>query len=365
MKILVIPNNTQNNCYGVRNKLPMEFIGHEVRMENGFKSYYDARRGSVLDAEPFDWADIVVFNRHYNIGTNTIKNIINYCRQNGVKTIYETDDLLQGLDNVNPMFQDMQGHISQVRMMASEVDVCTTTGKELQNELLKLNPNVEILPNCVDPKKWKKRKGGKKVRVGWAGGSSHTADMFVIIDVIKELQQELDFEFVIFGLAAKPWDEHVNRLKKRHAEQTKDYPKMKPAPWYEKIVALDEKLKELEWTHEPFVPLPEFNKKLSDINLDIGLCPIVDTKFNRCKSAIKFYEYAMVNTCTVASKIPPYEGEVNCCVKNKHNKWKAKLRLLIQDKKIRDFLTAEQREWVLKNRDIRNNIYKWQKVYSV
>lgn len=343
----------------------MDFIEQEVVIQNGFKSYYDpARKQRVIDSAPFDWADVVVFNRHYDMGTETIKNCIRYCKDAGKKVIYETDDLLQGLDNANPMFQDIEGHIDQIKMMASEVDVCTTTGKELKRELLELNPNVEILPNCVDPKKWEKRKKGKKIRVGWAGGSSHTADMFIIIDVIKELQQELDFEFVIFGLADKPWDEHVKRLKAKHAKQNNDYPRMKPAHWYSKIIELDKKLKGLKWTHEPFVPLPEFPKKLKDINLDIGLCPLVDTKFNRCKSAIKFYEYAMVNTCTVASKIPPYEGEVNCCVKNKHSKWKAKLRLLIEDKKVREFLTAEQREWVLKNRDIRNNVHKWEKVYS-
>lgn len=368
MKILIIPNNIVNNCFGVRNKLPAQFLeqrGHEIRVQNDFRAYMHPKYGKTIDPAPIDWADTVVFNRHYDVDINTLRNLMTYAKMNGKKVIYETDDLLEALNFSNPMYQQIQYHVAQVRMMASIADVCTTTGEEIQKELLKYNSNVQILPNCVDPEKWTLRKGGnKKIKVGYAGGSSHSEDLLMILDVVKDLQEEIDFEFTIFGLAPIAWEKFIANLEKRHAQETQDKPNLNPAEWYAKTMELDKKLKEIKWKQEPFVPIEEYNQKLSELNFDIGLCPLVDTKFNRCKSAIKFYEYAMVGTACLASKIPPYEGEVNYNAKNKHDKWKTKLRNLVQDEKLRDFITIEQREWVLKNRDIRSNIHLWEQAYN-
>jgi hypothetical protein len=186
----------------------------------------------------------------------------------------------------------------------------------------------------------------------------------LILDVVKELQQEIDFEFIIFGLAPLKWNKFIDKLAKTHEENVKKHPGATANNWYLKTLELDKKLKEMEWKQQPFVPIEKYNETLAKLNFDIGLCPLVDNRFNRSKSAIKFYEYAMVGTATLASKIPPYEGECNYCAKNKHDKWKSKLRNLIIDKKLRQFISQEQREWVLSNRDTRSSIHLWEQAYK-
>lgn len=378
MKILIIPNNTTNNCYGVRNKLPGEYLrerGHEVRFVNEFKGYMNVRFGTkAIDPTDIDWCDTVVFNRHYDIDPGTIRNLMLYAKANGKKVIYETDDLLTSVDPANPAYTEVSKNIKQVVVMASHADICTTTGQALKNQLLNLNSRVEVLPNCMDEKQWTVRKGGnQKVRVGWAGGSSHAKDLLLIIDVIKDLKKEIDFEFVIFGLVPKNWNEYIVDLKAKFDQQRQekitalknigeDF--IKPAQWVSKMIELDESLKGLEWTHQPFVPLKEYNKKLADLNLDIGLCPLEDTKFDNCKSAIKFYEYAMVGTTTLASDVTPYKEEVNYLAKNRYDKWHKKLKKLITDKELRDMIVEEQRKYVLENREIGKNIHRWEEVYS-
>ena len=116
-----------------------------------------------------------------------------------------------------------------MKVMASEASVCTTTGPDIKRELSRYNQNVQILPNCIDEDVWQLRKrGNARLKIGWAGGSSHAADLMIVIDVIKRLKNELDFEFVIFGLADKEWQAHVERLTTRHEEQKKQFPLMKP-----------------------------------------------------------------------------------------------------------------------------------------
>jgi len=357
----------------VRNKLPGKYLkerGHEVRFVNEFKGYYNPQfKTKAIDPSDVDWCDVVVFNRHYDVDAGTLRNLILYAKANGKKVIYETDDLLTGVDPANPAYQAVSKNIQQVMTMLTHADVCTTTGEALRQELLKGNRNVKILPNCMNKDEWKLRKGkNKKVRVGWAGGSSHIKDLLLVADAIRDLKKEIDFEFVIFGLVPAKWKDYIKSLKEKHKKQIEEKEKegfkdIQPAEWVKKMFELDEKLN-FDFEHHPFVPLKEYNKKLSDLNLDIGICPLEDTLFNRCKSAIKFYEYAMVGTMTLASKVTPYQEEVNCCVKNRYDKWKNKLKYLIENEEVRNFLAQEQREWVLKNREIRSNIHLWEQVYS-
>lgn len=368
MKVLIVPNNIVNNCFGVRNALPKKYLeaqGHEVRIQQEFTSYIHPQYGRVIDPTPFEWADVIVFNRHYDIGTGSIINVIKYAKSLGKTVVYETDDLLERLDSTNPMYQDMLQHVDQVRSMAREANCCTTTGKELQAELEKFNDQVHILPNCVDLEAWSMRKGGnKRLRVGWAGGSSHAADLMIVVEAIKRLKKELDFDFVIFGLSDTYWPDHIKHLKEKHIEQTKNFPNMRPADWYKSTMALAEALEDLEFEHIPFVPHDRYNKALENANLDIGICPLVDTVFNRCKSAIKFYEYAMVGTACLASKIPPYEPEVGCYAKNKFSDWHKQLKRLITDHEFRNAVQQTQRAWVIENRDINKQGWKWEAVYE-
>jgi len=101
MKIFIIPNNTENNCFGLRNKLPADFLekrGHEIRIENSFQGFYHPVLGQSIDASVFDWADVVVFNRHYDMDCPTLRNVFTYCKAKGIKVVYETDDLLSAVD---------------------------------------------------------------------------------------------------------------------------------------------------------------------------------------------------------------------------------------------------------------------------
>jgi hypothetical protein len=73
---------------------------------------------------------------------------------------------------------------------------------------------------------------------------------------------------------------------------------------------------------------------------DIGLIPLADTAFNRCKSAIKAWDYAALGLALLASDVPVYRGSVadgpgGMLVPNHEDAWYAALCRLARDTGLR------------------------------
>ena len=82
---------------------------------------------------------------------------------------------------------------------------------------------------------------------------------------------------------------------------------------------------------------------------DIGITPLVDNQFNRCKSAIKFFDYSALGMATVASDIGVYtpirHGNNGLLVENTEHAWYEALKMVVIDAALRNRLQiAAQRD---------------------
>lgn len=363
MKILFITPKISDGVFAVRGALPIKWLkkrGHEIKVveENGKTSGEE-----IINL--IKWSDVVSISRAYSSDISFIEYMLNYCKKEGKKIIYDTDDLLINLFPEHPAYQAMKEFVPQIRMMTKMADVVTVTGEPLKAEYGLYNSNVAILPNCVDPEEWKLRKGkNKRLRVGWTGTLTHISDLLIISDVIAALQKDHDFDFIIMGMMAEKWDKFKKKMKEDYEKHRSKYPNAEKQQWYARFELLDASLSKCKWEHIPFVPVEKYKDTLRDLNFDIGLCPLEDNRFNSCKSAIKFYEYAMVGTVCLASKVSPYAGEVMYEAKNRYDKWYSKLKALIESPEIREMVLEAQREFVLRERNIETKISAWEEVYE-
>ena len=120
------------------------------------------------------------------------------------------------------------------------------------------------------------------------------------------------------------------------------------------------KLSGIRYEFHPNVPIEEHARKVAELSLDIGIAPLVDNPFNRHKSCIKYYEYAMSGAVTVASHTVPYSDEVSITAKNNREAWKQKLEMVLTGD--RAAMWREQRDWVLANRNIETTVEQWERV---
>lgn len=219
-------------------------------------------------------------------------------------------------------------------------DAVSVTTPVLAETMSKYNKNVLVLPNLVDLDLFKQlplQKDPNEVRIGWQGGHSHYGDLYMVRDQLKEvMDRNPNVTLVLMG-----GDVFLEGIFKNFDWNRIEYH---------------------EWVQNRAYPY-----KLPTLNLDIGLAPIVDDKFNRNKSAIKWMEYTAVGVPTIASDIPPYStviknGETGILAGKED--WVEAIELLIKDPKFRKRLSERAYEDVYENHNSDKQVIKYAEAYE-
>lgn len=151
-----------------------------------------------------------------------------------------------------------------------------------------------------------------KIKIGFAGTIDRQSDLDLFLtNVIKKVKtiynEKVDFEF--FG--AKP------------------------------LVCTEMGLVHYEYEENYNL----YQKKMSELRWDIGLAPIADTSFNRCKHYNKYIEYGSYHIVGIYSNLAPYTK----IIKDKHNgilcnnteeEWLNAISVLIEDSILRESIKA-------------------------
>jgi len=230
-------------------------------------------------------------------------------------------------------------HIDMFKYNFKKADMVSCTTDVLADTFKKINKNTVVLPNLIDFNMYPKCQYIKsEVRIGWQGGSSHYEDLHMLLQSLPEVLRRCNnAKFVFFG-------------DMRFAGLLKDLPQDQ--------VEL-----------HPWVQHATYPYKLSTLNLDIGVCPLVDNAFNRRKSAIKYFEYSVVGAATIASNLPPYSPVIEnnrngIIVENDSTQWTQNMVNLIRDRKLQKKLAKSAYDNVYQNYNADTKAHLWADAYS-
>lgn len=235
----------------------------------------------------------------------------------GLPYVYEIDDLLTEVDRasyVRRIFDNNPRMLEIYRECAAAADAVTVSTEPLAEHLRELNDNVYVLPNSVPDYmvEIERPDPGDKVVVGWAGSATHHGDMGEIEYALKRMHRWYsdDVELVVMGF---------------------DYSK-----------TLGVKATFLPWEND----IPTFHRNLA--RLDIGLCPLARTAFNRSKSGLKAQEYQALGIVPIATDIAPYQEVIRDGIDGflvrTPNEWKDRIELLVNDEELRLKMSNEGRK---------------------
>lgn len=281
-------------------------------------------------------------------------------KRKGVPVVCDTDD---------PYFFGPEGysfdealalHLSVRKQLLTEADLVTVTTAPLQQELMPLAPRAAVIPNLVDMTAVAppSETTSGRLRIGWCGGPTHVDDLARFLPAMAWLQRHMPVDFVIFGM----FDRNIEDTAKR-ARSLSPQARAQDA----KLAAfgrMADALASVRYQHVPSVPYDRFIERLAALRFDIGVCPLQDTRFNRCRSAIKFYQYAATHTVTVASNVEPYREGCTLLADDSPASWQALLEPLARDAKLRQKHLAEQRAYVQAERSWQAGLGLYQRLLS-
>lgn len=327
INILCIPADN----FGVGN---FRFIEPHIELQKQFGDdfYVD------INFEP-NWNDEnylnkfdIIFGSKNMMQLSLAQEIFPKLQAKGKKIIIDVDDYWI-LSPKNPQYQlakDIK-HSENSIAFFKLADYVVTTTEFLAKEVKKYNENVLVFANAVDPsmKKFQiKEELSERVRLGYLGGSSHFEDLKLLkpmyTSILTKYPEKVQTVLCGFDLRGKVKDRdaHGNEFERPML------PEETPWYYYEKFVTSDyknidndyksflNKYKNEEYSNTDNLPYRRvWTKPISSYSLnynlfDISLIPLVNDKYNCCKSQLKIIEAGFFKKAIIASDVSPYQIDI-------------------------------------------------------
>jgi glycosyltransferase involved in cell wall biosynthesis len=244
--------------------------------------------------------------------------------------IFLLDDLLHDLPEKSSQYKKMKAAFrdarSRLRKALSYCDRLIVSTEPLAEMCKGMIEHIEIIPNRLRKAPWNElqsqRQQSTKPRVGWAGAQQHQGDLEIIIDVVKETAEEVDWVF--FGMCP---------------EEIKPY------------------IKE----EHTFVDIEAYPQKLASLNLDLAVAPLEEHDFNIAKSNLRLLEYGILGWPVVCSDIFPYQTNDAPVIRVANNKadWLSAIRQILADPSALQQAGDELKAWVEQHYLLEDHLDEW------
>jgi glycosyltransferase involved in cell wall biosynthesis len=325
MKIALFPNPSGSRYWRLED--PAKYLlrkGHHARVVT-----------TGIDDEVARWADIYVLQSV--VDKEGIALLHAYQQEKDKRIVVDADDALEITDdNPHKAEHEMTNASEVIKITMQIADLITTTTPYLAEKLRKYNDNVVVLPNYIDLERWdlpKYQNTSDKIRIGWAGSITHINDLKLVVNPLKRLCKEFkNLQLVFVG------DPRVGEL-------------FDGCP-VENMVG---------------VPFEVWPAKLHSLRLDIGIAPLADTEFNKCKSNIKWQEYSVAkipgvysNTVYQLRGIEPRYA----LIAYTEDHWYQCLRNLIVSQALREDIGTATYSRVTQRFSLAKHIDKWIEAYE-
>jgi glycosyltransferase involved in cell wall biosynthesis len=286
------------------------------------------------------WKQYQIVHIHRNIGNvyEHTPNIVRMLKSLGIVTIIDIDDYwMPGKEH--PIHDIIRQNKINEKIVENlkHPDYVTTTTSIFASELKKINKNVEIFPNAIDPSEPQfnePTEESEKIRVGWLGGSSHLHDLMLLEGMVSKLSPLQDkIQYVVCGFDTRGT---ITEINKQTGEQ-----KQRPIQPHETVWAKYEEIftnkyqivtPEYKIFLDKFVEEPFENEKNENYRrvwtkhisqyarnyskFDISIAPIKSHLFNIVKSQLKVIEAGFYKKALIASEVGPYTIDLKHALKN-------------------------------------------------
>lgn len=328
-KVLYVVEDTNTAQFRYRVQNVMEAMQSSNKYDVEFVLKND------LSKVDLDKIDLVVILRQTAKDADAL-DFIKKVKGQGKKVLFDLDDLIfdyldlpvlmRGTNSKNIFY--WFGYLWGIRRIAKRVDGFITTNDFLGKMLARsFNKPYAVIPNSLNraqlevAEKVLPKKSHDDFIVGYFSGSpTHTKDFQMIEgQLVQFLNEHEDAKFLMVGYM--DLSKEMLRLKKQGKV---------------KILKFADYLKLMELT----------------AGVDVNLAPLVVNDFTNCKSELKFFEAAAVETTTIASPTYAFKKAISDGkngILAKPDEWYEKLKYLYNNPKERAKMAVAAKKYALEN----------------
>jgi hypothetical protein len=240
--------------------------------------------GAPDDAVPD--CDVCIVQRTALPTVDAVDALVRRLGEIGAALVVDVDDAFTLIGPDHPehdLYRPLNAALDRAVGAAAETWFSTA---ELADAYAPLGPRSTIVPNAIDPRLWRDWRrarprpfAGDKVRMLYMGTHTHGPDLAMIRPALDQLHAERGdvFDLTVIGVD----------------------PDLAPAPWLHRLAPPADA-----------ISYPRFVRWLRGQGpFDLGLAPLADNAFNRCKSDIKALDYAALGILPLLSDGPAYRAD--------------------------------------------------------
>lgn len=290
------------------------------------------------DLDFFKKYQIIALHRSLGPDFEKTVDVLGQLKKMGIKTVCDIDDYwMPGKEH--PIHDVIKFNKINEKIINNlkAAEYVTTTTTIFADEIKKLNSQVFVFPNAINPNEPQFKEPtleSDRLRIGWLGGSSHLHDLELLDQSFSKLTKYRDnLQFVLCGFDVRGTVTEIN-------SQTGEHKKRDILPhesvWakYESIftqnystISEDFKKHLLTFSKDDYPnndkeaylrvwtkPVTSYAKNYS--KFDVSLAPIKNTMFNRVKSQLKVIEAGFYKKAIIASDLGPYTIDLKHCLQN-------------------------------------------------
>ena len=242
--------------------------------------------------------------------------------------VFSIDDLIISLPKENDskrlLYKDIRYRLRRTLALCDRLVVST---QPLAEEFASFCDDIVVIPNSIDLQRWASvelpvPKPRDKLRVGWAGGQLHRGDLSIIVEVVKQTSQQIDWVFM--GMCP-------------------------------------EELKPFIHEYYEFASFTDYAEKMAKLDLDLAIAPLEMHPFNEAKSNLRLLEYGMLGWPVICTDIVPYQtaNPPVIRVKNTKDEWLNAILTAISTPEELPQQGKRLREWVLENYTLDQHVNAW------
>jgi processive 1,2-diacylglycerol beta-glucosyltransferase len=313
-----------------------------IRLLNPLRHPSIAGRIELTAGEDLQSAEVVIVDRtwKYDVTLHAVEALIAQIREAGACLLYSIDDNLLDLDLSGGFRSSFTlEQLTVIRLLAREADGLLVSTPALAERLRRMNEAIYVLPNALDERLFpdpalRAATATRPLVVGYMGTFTHDDDLYLILEALRAHAGHIELQLV-GGIS----DAAILK-----GFQPLSIQVLNPAGHHE---------------------YPDFIRWMgSALQWDLGLAPLEDTPFTRCKSDIKFLDYSLMGIPGIYSRVEAYRhtvqhGVTGWLAGNTVSDWRDGLAELIHQPDLRRRLALSAGQWVGANRTLAVCATQW------